>query len=214
VFVLGWNERRSKLVEELGKVLVKTGALQFGTFTLTSGKMSSYYIDLRIVPSFPGVFKKVVDAFVDGLKNMVGLDRIDAVGGIPTAGLTYATAVAYRLDKPLIYVRKEPREHGAKKRIEGVIRPGWRVVILDDLITTGDSILKATEAVRSEGGVVEDALVLIDRMEGGKEKLATSNMDLNALVKITELADFLCNLDIIDEDQRNAIYSMVKHKGS
>ena len=207
---MSWDKRRSELIRELGRVLVKIGALQFGAFTLTSGKMSSYYIDLRIVPSLPGVFKTITNFFVEAIKNMVGLERIDAIGGIPTAGLTYATAVAYNLEKPLLYVRKEPREHGTKKRVEGLLRPGWRVLVLDDLITTGGSILRASEAIRSEGGVVEDALVLIDRMEGGRERLSASNIQLKALTKITELADLLYDVNIIGEDQRKAIYGMVK----
>jgi len=209
---LSWENRRFELIKELGRVLVKTGALQFGTFTLTSGKMSSYYIDLRIVPSFPEVFKKITDAFVEALKKMVGLEKIDAIGGIPTAGLTYATAVAYNLEKPLLYVRKEPREHGTQKRVEGLLRPGWRVLILDDLITTGSSILRTAEAIRSEGGIVEDALVLIDRMEGGRERLSTSNIQLKAIAKMTELADLLYDMNIIGKDQRKAIYGMVKTK--
>ncbi|MCP8313570.1 MAG: orotate phosphoribosyltransferase [archaeon] len=209
---MSWENRRFELIKELGRVLVKTGALQFGTFTLTSGKMSSYYIDLRIVPSFPEVFKKITDAFVEALKKMVGLEKIDAIGGIPTAGLTYATAVAYNLEKPLLYVRKEPREHGTQKRVEGLLRPGWRVLILDDLITTGSSILRTAEAIRSEGGIVEDALVLIDRMEGGRERLSTSNIQLKAIAKMTELADLLYDMNIIGKDQRKAIYGMVKTK--
>ncbi|MEM3383626.1 MAG: orotate phosphoribosyltransferase [Nitrososphaerales archaeon] len=207
---MSWDSRRLELIKELGRVLVKIGALKFGTFTLTSGKMSSYYIDLRIVPSLPEVFKRITDIFIDAIKNMVNLDRIDAISGIPTAGLTYSTVIAYKLEKPLLYVRKELREHGTQKRVEGLLRPGWRVLIIDDLITTGNSILKAAEAIRNEGGLVEDALVLIDRMEGGKEKLATSNIKLKALAKITELADLLYDMSVIEEDQRKAIYSMVK----
>ncbi len=212
MILLSWDKRRVELIRELGRVLVKTGALRFGAFTLTSGKMSSYYIDLRIVPSLPEIFKRIIDAFVEALKNMIGLDRIDAIGGIPTAGLTYSTAVAYKLEKPLLYVRKEPKEHGTQKRVEGLLRPGWKVLILDDLVTTGSSILRSAEAIRSEGGIVEDALVLIDRMEGGRERLAVSNIRLKALAKITELADLLYDMDVIREDQRKAIYSMVKTK--
>ena len=207
---MGWDQKRFKLVEELGKVLVKTGALRFGTFTLSSRRMSSYYIDLRIVPSFPEIFNKTVDVFVEALKNMVGPTNIDAIGGIPTAGLTFATAVAYDLKKPLIYVRKEARKHGALKKVEGLLQPGWRVTILDDLITTGNSILKTAKAIKSEGGIVENALVLIDRMEGGKERLATFQIKLKTLAKITEIADLLYDKDIIDVDQRMAIYNMVK----
>lgn len=206
---MAWEKRRALLMKELGRVLVKTQALRFGTFTLTSGKTSSYYIDLRVVPSFPGVFKAVVNAFVEGIDNMVGPGRLDAIGGIPTAGLTFASAVAYRLEKPLIYVRKEEREHGVQKRVEGLLQPGWRVVILDDLITTGGSILRTAEAIREEGGVVKEAVVLIDRMEGGEEMLVKHDINLNSLAKITELADFLHQMDIIDDERKKAIYEMV-----
>ncbi|MEM3437901.1 MAG: orotate phosphoribosyltransferase [Nitrososphaerales archaeon] len=208
---MSWDNRRLELIKELGRVLVKTNALKFGTFTLTSGKMSSYYIDLRIVPSLPEIFKRIIDAFIEAIKNMLNLDKIDAISGIPTAGLTYSTVVAYKLEKPLLYVRKESREHGTQKRVEGLLRPGWKVLILDDLITTGNSILRAAEAIRSEGGIVENALVLIDRMEGGRERLATLNIKLNALAKITELADLLYDMNIIGDDQKKAIYNMIKN---
>ncbi|MCP8310462.1 MAG: orotate phosphoribosyltransferase [Candidatus Methylarchaceae archaeon HK01M] len=209
---MGWDDRRLELIEELGKVLIKTGALRFGTFKLTSGRMSSYYIDLRIIPSYPEVFSKTIDVFVEALKNMVGLGKFDAIGGIPTAGLTYATAVAYNLKKPFIYVRKETRKHGVLKRVEGLLPPGWRVVILDDLITTGNSILRTAKAIREEGGIIEDALVLIDRMEGGKERLVVSNVKLRAIANITEISDFLYDKGIIGSDERMAIYNMVKSK--
>jgi len=207
---MDWDKRRFKLVEELGKVLIKTSALSFGTFKLTSGRISSYYIDLRIVPSFPEIFTNTVDLFIEALKNMVGLDEIDAIGGIPTVGLTYATAVAFNLKKPLIYVRKESRNHGVLKRVEGLLQPGWKVTILDDLITSGKSILRTAKAIKKEGGIVENALVLIDRMEGGKERLMNSNIELKAIAKITEIADLLYDKDIIDNDQKKAIYNMVK----
>jgi len=207
-----WSDVRAKLINDLGRILLKTGALQFGTFTLTSGKLSSYYIDLRIVPSFPGVFRKVISAYVEVFKHLVGLRNVDAVAGIPTAGLPYASAVAYELGKPLIYVRSEERLHGTLKMIEGAITLGWRVTILDDLITTGTSIMRAVDAVRREGGRVQEAVVLIDRREGGAENLKTIGVKLRALTTITELAELLYKMDLIDEGQREAIFKQVGKK--
>ena len=207
-----WDQRRFELVVELGKILIKTGALRFGTFKLTSGRLSTYYIDLRIVPSFPEIFIKTVSFFVEALQNIVDIEQIDAICGIPTAGLTYASTVAYNLKKPFIYVRKETRNHGIGRKVEGLLHPGGKVVILDDLITAGTSKLTSAIAIKNEGGIVEDAVVLIDRMEGGKERLATSNVNLKAITNIIEIADLLYDRDIINSDQKLAIHNMIKKK--
>jgi orotate phosphoribosyltransferase len=195
------------MVSNIGKVLVKSGALKFGTFTLTSGKLSSYYVDLRIVPSIPGVFREVIHAYVSLIKKSVPLNEIDAIGGIPTAGLTYATAVSYELAKPLIYVRKEEKKHGTAKDVEGLLSPGAQVVIIDDVITTGTSVISAVNAIRNNGGIVKRAAVLIDRLEGGKENLAKVGVELVTLTSIVEITDFLYDMNIIEDSSRNAIYA-------
>ncbi|MEE9585759.1 MAG: orotate phosphoribosyltransferase [Nitrososphaerales archaeon] len=205
-----WEEERMMLVRDLGRILVKTSAIQFGTFTLSSGKLSPYYIDLRIVPSFPDVFGKTVTAYIGAIKNLIGLDKVGAVGGVPTSGLTYATAVAYSMKKPLIYVREEKKTHGTAKKIEGVLKPGCNVVVLDDLITTGMSLIKTIDVIRSEGGEVDQAVVLIDRMEGGKEMLAEKGVRLNTITDMLELTDLLYDMEIIDSQQNRYIKSQIK----
>lgn len=204
-----WSKRRQELVRDLGRVLVKTKALRFGTYTLSSGRLSSYYVDLRAAPSFPGVFRKIVQAYVELLREEVGLDRLEAIGGVPMSGLAFAAAVAYELHKPLLYVRREPKLHGTARMVEGVLKPGMKVLVLDDLVTTGSSIGKAAQAIRSGGGTVEDAAVLIDRMEGGRKSLAELNVRLSALTTIAELADLLFDMGVIGEPQRGAIYAQV-----
>jgi len=202
-----WAAERKDIVRNLGKVLVKSGALKFGAFTLASGKLSSYYIDLRIVPSLPSVFSQVIRAYTSLIKRNVRENRFDIVAGIPTAGLTYATAVAYELSKPLIYIRKEKKEHGTGKEVEGLLPPGAKVVIIDDVITTGGSLLAAINSVRRSGGTVEKAVVLIDRLEEGKKNLADVEVDLVSLTSIAEITDFLYDMNIIEDAQRNAIYA-------
>ena len=135
---MSWSGRK-KIVDELAMVLVKVRALQVGTFTLSSGKLSSYYVDLRTVPSFPGAYQYVIDCYLSLIRNEVGLDKFDAIAGIPTAGLAFSSPVALELRKPMVYVRKEEKDYGHKKRIEGTITPGWKVLVMDDLITTGHS---------------------------------------------------------------------------
>ena len=201
---------REKLVRDLGKVLVKMNVIQFGTFKLTSGKLSSYYINLRVVPSFPDVFKEVVACYIYALKNKVGLTSFDAVCGIATSGLTFAAAVAYSLSKPLLYVRRERKEHGLSKVLEGVLYPGWRVLILDDLATTGESILTATRAVRCEGGRVEDAVVLIDRREGAEGALLKEGVRLHSFTDISELSEILFDAGLLDSEQIRAIRKQMR----
>lgn len=201
---------RSEATLYLCNMLVRLGALQFGMFKLTSGRISPYYIDLRIVPSFPSVFKKVCDFYVKLLEEEVGVDNFDRVAGIPTAGIPFASIVAYLLDKPLLYVRKEERVHGRERRIEGVVKPGDRVVVLDDLITTGKSILNAVKALRGEGVVAEDAVVLIDRMEGGREKLEEDGVKLHSIASILDIAKTLINSGVITDEQYRAIIRQVK----
>jgi orotate phosphoribosyltransferase len=195
---------------EIYKILNRIGALKFGAFKLTSGKMSPYYIDLRIVPSFPDAFQKICEFYVAFIKNDVGINNFERVAGIPIAGIPFAALIVYNLKKPFLYIRRGVRLHGRERRIEGVIAPGNRVLLVDDLITTGLSLQKAAKTIMAEGGVVADAVVLLDRQEGGKEKLARSGIKLHALLNITETANTLHELGTIDEEQLKTILKQIK----
>lgn len=197
---------------EVCKVLKNIGALKFGAFKLSSGKISPYYIDLRIVPSFPDAFKKICDFYIEFIKNEIGSKNFDRIAGIPVAGIPFASLIAYNLQKPFLYVRKGARLHGRQRRVEGVLSPGNRVLLVDDLITTGLSLKKAAKAIAAEGGVVSDAVVLLDREEGGKEKLEKSGVRLHSLLRISEIANRLYELGAIDEEQLKTILKQVKKK--
>lgn len=175
-----------------------TGALQFGVFTLSGGKLSPYYLDLRIVPSFPDAFRNCVDLMANAARTM---ESVDKIGGIPTGGLPWASVIAYSLGKPLVYVRKEVKHHGREKMVEGILSPGNKILLVDDVITTGHNILDALKTLRAEGGVVEDALVLVDREEGGKERLAQEGVRLHTITRISDLAKKLLDMDAITETQ-------------
>lgn len=205
---MSW-QGRTKLIEELAMVLVKVRALQIGTFTLASGKLSSYYVDLRAVPSFPGAYRYVVDAYLALVKNEVGVDKFDVIAGVPTAGLAFSSPVALTLGKPMIYVRKEAKDYGRKKRIEGTIKPGDRVLVLDDVITTGHSVMAAVDAVREEGGEAKYVAVLVDRLEGATANLKKSGVALKSLTDVLELVKTLHARDEISDDEMKAIKSQV-----
>jgi orotate phosphoribosyltransferase len=199
---------------EVCKILNKIGALQFGAFKLSSGKISPYYIDLRIVPSFPDAFKKICNFCVDFIKNEVGEKNFERVAGIPAAGIPFASIIAYNLQKPFLYVRKGVRLHGRQRRIEGTLAPGDRILLVDDLVTTGLSLKKAAKAITAESGIVTDAVVVLDREEGGKQKLEKSGIKLHAMLNVSEIAKKMCEIGAIDEDQLKTILKQIKkYKG-
>jgi orotate phosphoribosyltransferase len=197
---------------EICKILNKIGALQFGAFKLSSGKVSPYYIDLRRVPSFPGSFKKVCDFCEGFIKNEIGDENFERVAGIPVAGIPFASIIAYNLQKPFLYVRKGVRLHGRQRRIEGNLAPGNSVLLIDDLITTGLSLKKAAKAITAEGGVVADAVVLLNREEGGREKLEKSGIKLHALLNVSEIANKLYEIGAIEEEQLKTILKQIKKR--
>jgi orotate phosphoribosyltransferase len=197
---------------EICKILNKIGALQFGAFKLTSGKISPYYIDLRIVPSFPDAFKEICNFCVDFIKTEVNTKNFERIAGIPVAGIPFASIISYSLQKPFIYVRKGARLHGRQRRIEGILAPGDHILLVDDLITTGLSLKKAAKAITAEGGVVTDAVVLLDREEGGKGKLAKSGIKLHSLINIHEIANKLYETGVIDEEQLKTILKQIKKR--
>jgi len=197
---------------EICKILNKIGALQFGAFKLTSGKISPYYIDLRIVPSFPDAFQKVCDFYVGFIKSEVGIKNFERIAGIPVAGIPFASIVAYNLQRPFLYVRRGVRLHGRQRRIEGILAPGDRILLIDDLITTGLSLRKSAKAIIAEGGVVTDAVVLLDREESGREKLEKSGIKLHALLNVSEIAEKLHEIGAIDEEQLKTILKQIKKR--
>jgi len=197
---------------DLSRILNKIGAIKFGAFKLASGRTSPYYIDLRIVPSFPDAFQRVCDLYIKLIEKELGSENFERIAGVPTAGMPFASVTAYHLKKPFLYIRPTVKLHGRQRRIEGIIMPGNRVLLVDDLITTGLSLRKAAKAIRAEGGLVTDALVLLDREEGGKERLTKDNIKLHYLLTAKEAAQKLYELGAIEEDQLKTILKQTKKK--
>ena len=182
--------------DELARELFEKGCIAFGEFTLSAGGKSPYYIDLRKIPSYPDLYDKVTDLYVDVLCKL----QFDKVIGIATAGIPIAALTAYKLNKPFLYVRKEAKDYGLQKQIEGVLEKGDRVVIVDDVITTGSNIIRAVDAIRSAEAIVDKAIVLVDREQGGFEVLKKLNVELLSIVKASQLVESLHGLKLISDE--------------
>ncbi|MBU0510501.1 MAG: orotate phosphoribosyltransferase, partial [Chloroflexi bacterium] len=171
---------------KLADSLLDAGCIQFGRFTLKSGIESPIYIDLRRLAGFPQLLSEVALAYVPILRNL----HFDRLAALPYAAMPIATAISLYGGWPMIYPRKEAKSYGTKAAIEGVFEPGERVVVIDDLITTGGSKFEGIEKLTAAGLEVEDVLVLIDRQSGGADVLAERGYRLHAVLTLPQLLDY------------------------
>lgn len=184
----------------LYRVLLKTEALRTGVFKLSSGKLSPYYVDMRLTLSYPSAFSSLVGIYRQIVQSSRVLENQEYICGIPTSGLPFASAVAYSLGKALVYVKDVRETHRGERMVEGVLKAGSNAILLDDVIGTGVTLVSASEAVRREGGVVTDAVALLDREEGGRSLLGSSGVELHVASRITDIAHRLLDDGVIDED--------------
>ena len=125
------------------------------------------------------------------ISEKIGFDNFDCIASVPTSGLVIASALAIEIVKPLIYIRQKPKEYGTENVIEGKIAKGTTALLVDDVATTGLSLLNAVKALRNAGVVVTDAFTIINRFEGARELLAKENVRLYEITNITELTSIL-----------------------
>ncbi len=168
----------------LEQEIVEAGAFKLGDFKLASGRKSDYYVDLRSVTTEPELLRKVAKAMAP---HVSGEDRI---AGVELGAVPIATALSLETGIPFLMVRKQRKDHGAGKLVEGTLEEGDRVLFVEDTVTTAGSLIKAIVAVRELGGLVDKAIVVVDRGEGAAEALAEEGVELISLASIERLRDF------------------------
>lgn len=201
--------------------LYKAGAIKFGTFTLKSGEISPYYIQLRELSSYKGnVGKNILKKIGAAMGRLIheNFPQVDRIVGIAYAGIPLAVSITLETGIPSCYTRKEIKMHGISRFIEGQMEHGDTLVIVDDLITTGESKLEAREAIYKESEKrkikveIKGITCLFDREEGGIEFLAKEGLDFYALFKISEVVQVLLERDLLQEEEYRAVLDYVGTK--
>ncbi|HUT05141.1 MAG TPA: orotate phosphoribosyltransferase [Nitrosopumilaceae archaeon] len=199
-------------VKEFSTFLHQNKIIRFGEFTLASGKKSSYYVDLRLVPSYPHQFRKMIKFLQNEIIKDIGLDKFDSLVSVPTGGLVIASALAIETVKPLIYVRNKPKDYGTSKAVEGKIEEGMKVVMIDDVATTGGSVVNGIKSLKEAKIKVEDAYVIVNRMEGADDALKNEGVTLHSITNIIQITKSLHDQNLVGDDVLQKVKEQIKIK--
>ena len=168
--------------QELIQLLKDKEAVKFGDFTLSSGKKSDFYVDCRKITLHPQGARLIARIILEKIKGL----KVDAIGGLTLGADPITSSVVALSDIPGFIVRKKEKAHGTQQKIEGIIGPGFNVVVVEDVATTGASALQAIEAVEAIGAKVVKVISVVDREEGAAAAL--KNYDFDPIIKKSELA--------------------------
>jgi uridine monophosphate synthetase len=184
--------------EALIRGLLRVGAFKLGAFRLRlhrdkpEAPLSPFYLDLRVIRSYPEVLISVAWALSEFTRGLT----FDRLADVPTAATPIVTAMSIHTGVSMISPRLDAKEHGLARPIDGSFEEGQKVLMVDDLVTKADSKIEAASVLRDNGLIAEDVLVLLDREQGGREKLAQEGLTLHAAFTITQLLDHLERLEV------------------
>lgn len=172
---------------ELSTLLHGIGAVRFGDFTLKDGRRSPFYLDLRVLVSHPAALARVARAMLQRAADL----RYDRLAGLPYAGLPIAVAMSLISERPMIYARKETKAYGTQRLVEGEFTAGERVLMIDDVVTSGGAKLDALEPFRAAGLMVEDVLVVVNRDDRAADALHAAGLHLHSVLNVRRLLGHL-----------------------
>lgn len=190
------------LVDIVAKSLVKTGGFLIWPNKTDEGVLQPYVLNLTIILSDPRIFEKVARGMVNIVKEEVGVENFNSILGIPLAGIPYASYISLKTGKPMILLKEDKA-----KALEGLFRMGDKILLVDDFISTGRQMLRAIDKVISEGGLVEDAVVIVCQSKNAVEKLKKREVELHFLFDFKELVESLRKLDALTDEEYESLLS-------
>ena len=197
-------------VKEFATFLYEKKIIRFGDFTLASGTKSPYYIDLRLIPSFPHEYRKMIKELQNLIAEDIGFENFHSLVSVPTGGLIVAASLATEIVKPLIYVRKQAKEHGTGKAVDGVTCQDMKLLMIEDVVTSGGSVINAIKSIKEEKMVITDVCAIVDRMEGATEALLAEGINLHSLLTINDITQSLFEQKLITEDVLKQVRDRIK----
>lgn len=194
-------------IEKVASAMFESKLLKFGEFTLKNGSLSPFYIDLRQAQSYPDTFAAIIEAYSEMLADT---DESVFLAGLPEAATPFAAATGYKLRRKLVQPRKVVKDHGTKSSVEGAFEQGDHVVLIDDLINTGESKLEAITQVETAGLVIEKFVVLVDREMGGIQTVRDAGYVVEAAFGITGLVESLFSQGKITQEQHDTVLGFIQ----
>lgn len=191
----------------LASKLYELGAVKFGGFTLKSGVVSPVYIDLRLTISTPQLLVTIAELMHEKIKDK----KYDLVCGVPYTALPIATAMSIQHSIPMLLCRKHQKEYGTKRQIEGVYEPNMRCLVLEDVITSGESIFETITPLMREDLTVEDIVVLVDREQGGKQYIESKGFNVHPVITLSQILDELLKENKINEETHITVKDFIRN---
>ena len=167
--------------KKLIQMLKDCEAIQFGKFVLTSGAVSDYYIDIKKASTNPDILKKIVKAMAEYVKGY------DVIAGMELGAIPLVVALSLETNIPYVIIRKEKRQHGTSKQIEGRAVKNKKVLVVEDVTTSGGSVVKSIQIIRENQGKVDEVLVVVDRESGAEEKLRNLEVNFIPLLSVSDI---------------------------
>lgn len=202
----------SNKVNRIADSLFNADCLRFGTFKIKSGALSPYYIDLARLLSSPTDLSTITKAAADSIQQIMKKEKIDKIASIALKGALIAPSIATLLNLPCIIIRKSEKNYGAKGRVVGApIVKNDHVLFFDDVVSEGLSKVEGIKQLKNQGVCVKHLLVVVDREQGGKEKLEQNGYIVHSLAKISEIVKVLADSNKISDNQAHAVLDYI-HK--
>jgi len=167
--------------EEITRLLNECGAIKFGKFVLTSGAVSDYYIDIKKAITNPKILKKITDELVEYTQGY------DLIAGMELGSVPLIVALSLQTNIPYVIIRKEKKQHGTSKQIEGTDVKNKKVIVIEDVTTSGESVIKTLQVLRENHAKVDEVIVIVDREQGAEKKLHDLDINFIPIISVSDL---------------------------